>query len=94
MFQDCGIPSPDNAKVALSENKTMYGDIAVIRCNIGYRPDGSTPVSCSANGTWESWPSCNIIGTCFLYRVFLHLHKTIYNHLYHLCHVILLKNMP
>ncbi|XP_045179635.2 deleted in malignant brain tumors 1 protein-like [Mercenaria mercenaria] len=58
---DCGLPLPLNADVTLPGNKTTYSEIAVISCLVGYRPDGSSPVSCLANGTWESWPTCTII---------------------------------
>jgi hypothetical protein len=83
-FQDCGIPSPVNAKVTLSENKTTYGEIAVVSCNIGYRPDGSTSVTCLANGTWEAWPPCNIIGKMPFYTIYINV-----NLLLKLCQFVL-----
>lgn len=59
---DCGSLKQLNANVELPTNKTTYGEQAVITCNIGYRPGGSTSVSCQANGTWEKWPECEVIG--------------------------------
>jgi hypothetical protein len=61
-ISDCGIPNLVNAEATLSENKTTYGETAVVSCYDGYQPGGSYLVSCLANGTWETWPECTSVG--------------------------------
>jgi hypothetical protein len=61
-ISDCGIPNPGNAQATLTENKTTYGETAVVSCYDGYQPGGSYLVSCLANGTWETWPECTSVG--------------------------------
>ncbi|XP_060591771.1 sushi, von Willebrand factor type A, EGF and pentraxin domain-containing protein 1-like [Ruditapes philippinarum] len=58
IIKDCDIPNPVNAQATLTENKTTYGETAVVSCYDGYQPGGSYLVSCLANGTWETWPEC------------------------------------
>ncbi|XP_060602666.1 scavenger receptor cysteine-rich type 1 protein M130-like, partial [Ruditapes philippinarum] len=58
---DCGIPNLVNAEATLSENKTTYGETAVVSCYDGYQPGGSYLVSCLANGTWKTWPECTSV---------------------------------
>ncbi|XP_053387247.1 uncharacterized protein LOC123541978 [Mercenaria mercenaria] len=60
-INDCGLPEPENAVVTLYNNKTTYGENAVVSCIHGYIPAGSLTVSCLENGTWEEWPACELI---------------------------------
>ena len=61
-FVDCGLPKPDNAHVKLLENKTTFGETAVISCWTGYTPKHSSNIMCLSNGTWEKWQECKITG--------------------------------
>lgn len=50
--------------MTLTNNKTTYGETAVIKCREGYIPTGagSPTVSCLADGRWENWPDCAPVG--------------------------------
>ncbi|WAR27354.1 MLP-like protein [Mya arenaria] len=56
---DCGPIETEHAHVNIG-NITTFGEIALVSCDIGYLPVGTTPVKCLANGTWSGIPSCDI----------------------------------
>ncbi|XP_052771199.1 scavenger receptor cysteine-rich domain superfamily protein-like [Mya arenaria] len=56
---DCGPLEAEHARVDI-ENVTTYGEIALVSCDTGYLPQGTTPVECRANATWSGIPSCEI----------------------------------
>ncbi|XP_052772238.1 uncharacterized protein LOC128211461 isoform X1 [Mya arenaria] len=56
---DCGPLEAEHTYVDI-ENITTFGEAALVSCNTGYLPEGTTPVECLANGTWSEIPSCRV----------------------------------
>lgn len=52
---------PGGGNVAVTT--TTYGSTATFSCNTGYDLNGTATVTCQADGTWETLPSCDIKGT-------------------------------
>ena len=56
------LSAPTRGKV--SSPQTSYGSIATFNCDTGYRVQGSSALTCTANATWNgSEPTCQIV-TC------------------------------
>ncbi|XP_052772242.1 scavenger receptor cysteine-rich domain superfamily protein-like [Mya arenaria] len=56
---DCGPLEAEHTLVDI-ENITTFGEVALVSCDTGYLPEGTTPVECLANGTWSEIPSCRV----------------------------------
>ncbi|WAR22494.1 DMBT1-like protein [Mya arenaria] len=63
---DCGPLEAEHTYVDI-ENITTFGEAALVSCNTGYLPEGTTPVECLANGTWSEIPSCRRNNTVTTY---------------------------
>ncbi|WAR22468.1 MATN2-like protein [Mya arenaria] len=55
----CGPLEAEHTLVDI-ENITTFGEVALVSCDTGYLPEGTTPVECLANGTWSEIPSCRV----------------------------------
>ena len=57
---DCGTPPTADPNGAVSAPVTTLGSVATYMCNSGYTPQGSTMLTCQADGTWDptTAPTC------------------------------------
>jgi hypothetical protein len=58
---DCGSP-PTQGGTASTPKGTTYGEVAIISCNDGYTLNGTSFITCEANGNWSTLPKCIIKG--------------------------------
>ncbi|XP_053398307.1 CUB and sushi domain-containing protein 1-like [Mercenaria mercenaria] len=57
---DCMTPTIINGETAETPRGTTYGEIAIMACADGYTLDGNAFVTCQANGSWTTLPTCDI----------------------------------
>ena len=57
---DCGTPPTADPNGAVSAPVTTLGSVATYTCSSGYTPQGSTMLTCQADGTWDptTAPTC------------------------------------
>ena len=56
---DCGAPpAADSNGAVLALATTTFGSVATYTCNSGYNLVGSTTLTCQADETWGSAPTC------------------------------------
>lgn len=61
LFVDCGDPAPGNGS-SNTPDGTVYGAVALVKCDTGFDLGGDTLVSCLDGGTWSSNATCSIKG--------------------------------
>ena len=58
VIRSCSTPEIDNGEFTLTDGSFRwefeYGDMAIVRCDIGYEYSETNPVTCRATGTWSS----------------------------------------
>jgi hypothetical protein len=75
-IQDCLMPTVANGTIADTPNGTTFNETAIISCIDGFKLNGSSTVTCEADGNWSTLPTCDIRGTkdsvtCFIFYYYL-----------------------
>ena len=55
---DCGPPPPITNGSPGTPDMTTFEGTVTYSCNDGYQLSGSSPVTCMANGDWNTRPTC------------------------------------